>query len=289
LIEKNVSRQNFLGLEEKYSSFENSKVAIIPVPYETSTSYMGGTKNGPNAIIEASQYVELYDEQTEREVYKEGIYTAEPIKFENNVENDFPLITETFYKILEQGKFAIGLGGEHSVSFPIYKAFQQKIDNISVLQLDAHSDLRESYEGSIYSHASVMKRIYGLTKNIVQVGIRSQCVEEADFIKENKINTFYAHSIKKKGFTDSIINALTDNVFITIDVDYFDPSIIPATGTPEPGGFFWDETLEFLKNVFTEKNVVGFDVVELSPINGLVHPDFTIAKLIYKLIGYKFC
>ncbi len=283
-----MSTKNFLGIETKYSSPDNSKIAVIPVPYEASTSYIQGTKNGPGAIIEASQNVELYDEETGREVYKEGIITAKPVNFEGDVESDFDKITQQFSGFLKEGKFLVGVGGEHSVSFPAYRAFHQHFDNISILQLDAHSDLRESYDGSIYSHASVMKRIYGLNKNIVQVGIRSQCEEEARFIKENSINTFYAHDLKKKDLSDSILDVLNKNVFITIDVDYFDPSVIPATGTPEPGGFYWDETLQFLKKVFLNKNVVGFDVVELSPIKGLVHPDFTIAKLIYKLIGYKF-
>ncbi len=284
-----MSAQNFLGIEKEFSSYNDSKVVIVPLPYEASTSYMGGTKNAPQAIIEASQYVELYDEESESEVYKKGIYTAEALSFTGKVEDDFSFVTEIFSGHLNKGKFVVGLGGEHSLSFPVYRAFCKKFDNISVLQLDAHSDLRESYEGSIYSHASVMKRIYGLNKSIVQVGIRSQCVEEAGFIKENNLDTFYAHRIKKKGFEDEIIERLNENVFITIDVDFFDPSVIPATGTPEPGGFFWDETLAFLKYVFKEKNVVGFDVVELSPIKGLIHPDFTIAKLIYKLIGFKFC
>lgn len=280
--------KNFLGLETEFSNREKSKIVIIPVPYEVSTSYINGTKNAPDAIIGASRYIELYDEETGREVYKEGVYTASPITFENNPEDDFTKITAVFLNYLSDGKFPVGIGGEHSVSFPIYRAFHQYFNDISVLQLDAHSDLRESYEGSIYSHASVMKRIYGLNKNIVQVGIRSQCVEEADFIKGNSINTFYAHALKKEDLSSSIIDALNDNVFITIDVDYFDPSVIPATGTPEPGGFYWDETLRFLKKVFSAKNVVGLDVVELSPIKGIVHPDFTIAKLLYKLIGYKF-
>ncbi|MCB0281190.1 MAG: agmatinase [Calditrichaeota bacterium] len=279
---------NFLGIEEEFSSIENSQVVIIPVPYETSTSYMGGTKEGPQAIIDASAYVELYDEEIEKESYRKGIHTVPAIKFVNDVNKDFESITKTFSAYLEMGKFPIGLGGEHSISFPIFKAFQQKFDNLSVLQLDAHSDLRESYEDSIFSHACVMKRIYGMNTNIVQVGIRSQCIEEADFIKNNNINTIYAHVLKNEGFYSSIIDKLTDNVFITIDVDYFDPSVIPSTGTPEPGGFFWDETMVFLKKVFAKKNVVGFDVVELSPLKGLVHPDFTIAKMIYKLIGHKF-
>lgn len=279
---------NFLGIDEEFSSLDASKVVIIPVPFEATTSYIGGTKNGPQAIIDASQYVELYDEEIDTETYKVGIHTAPPISISNDINKDFNSITKTFAAYLELKKFPIGLGGEHSISFPVFKAFNQKFKNLSVLQLDAHSDLRESYEGSIFSHASVMKRIYGINTNIVQVGIRSQCIEEAEFIKEHDVQTTYAHLIKSEGFHRSIIDSLTENVFITFDVDFFDPSIMPSTGTPEPGGFLWDETMIFLKKVFAKRNVVGFDVVELSPINGLVHPDFTVAKMIYKLIGHKF-
>jgi len=157
-----------------------------------------------------------------------------------------------------------------------------------VLQLDAHSDLRKEYEDSIYSHASVMRRIHELNSRIVQVGIRSLCLEEAEYIKDRNLNVFFAKDLFKTGFSQEIFDCLTDEVFITIDVDFFDPSIMPATGTPEPGGFLWHETLEFLRRVFQTKNVVGFDIVELSPIKGLIHPDFMAAKLIYKLLNYKF-
>lgn len=280
---------NFLGIDKEYSRYDSSKIVIIPVPYENTTSYMPGAKFGAGAIIEASTYVELYDEELEAEVYRQGIHTMPPVKILNRAEDDFDTISECFTHVLLDGKFPVGLGGEHSISFPIYRAFHKQYNNISVLQLDAHSDLRESYEGSVYSHAAVMRRIYELNKSIVQVGVRSQCVEEAQFVKKEKINAFYAHALHRNGFTDSIIDKLNDNVYITIDVDFFDPALMPSTGTPEPGGFLWYETLDFLKRVFKRKNVVGFDVVELCPQKGLVHPDFMTAKLIYKLLGFKFC
>jgi agmatinase len=169
----------------------------------------------------------------------------------------------------------------------LYRAYHQRFNDLSVLQLDAHSDLRYEYEDSIYSHASVMRRIYELNRNIVQAGIRSQCVEEAQFIKSERIRTFYAHRLRESGFGTELIEALSSNVYLTIDVDFLDPSIMPATGTPEPGGFLWYETIRFLRRVFAERNVVGLDVVELSPLPGLAHPDFLTAKLIYKLIGMK--
>jgi len=278
---------NFLGIEEHYSNYKNAFAVILPIPYEATTSYMTGTSHGPQSILTASEYVELYDEELDYEAYRAGVFTAAEMKFSGNKESDFKSISETASSFLQDKKFLISLGGEHSISFPLYRAFHQKYSDISVLQLDAHSDLRYEYEGSIYSHASVMRRIYELNRNIVQLGIRSQSIEEAQFIRAEKINTFYAHHIRTKGFEEAVIDALLPNVYLTIDVDFFDPSIMPSTGTPEPGGFFWNETLDFLKRVFSTRNVLGMDVVELSPQPGLVHPDFFSAKLIYKLLGMK--
>lgn len=279
---------NFLGIETKYSNYTKSQSLILPVPYEQTTSYGSGTKNGPQAILDASAYVELYDEELEGEVYRSGIHTAPALSLSGEVTRDFDTITSAVSKYLADDKFIVSLGGEHSISFPIFKAFNEYFENISILQLDAHSDLRDSYEDSIYSHAAVMRRIYEVNRNIVQVGIRSQSVEEAEFIRERKIHTHYAHQIRRSGFNSEILDPLNNNVYLTIDIDFFDPSIIPATGTPEPGGFLWYETLAFLRELFKRKNVVGFDVVELSPIKGLTHPDFFSAKLIHKLLGYKF-
>jgi len=278
--------KNFLGIEKPFTEFKTAPVVILPVPYEVSTSYGTGAKNGPASVINASGFVELYDEESDDEAYLKGIYTAEPVTFSGNVDADFERITEAALFFLNQDKFVVSIGGEHSISFPLIRAWHQKYPNLSVLQLDAHSDLRESYEGSIYSHASVMSRVRDLTHQIVQVGIRSQCVEEATLIKEQGIHTNYAHNIRRSGW-NKCIDGLSKDVYITLDVDFFDPSLIPATGTPEPGGFFWDETLTFLKNVFINYNVVGLDIVEFSPITGLSYPEFTIAKLIYKLIGFK--
>lgn len=279
--------QNFLGIEKTYTNADQSRVVIIPVPLERTTSYGKGTRLGPEAIIKASSYVELYDEEYGYEAYKAGIYTASAIDLDGSVEEVFERITGKFSQFLKKKQFVIGLGGEHAVSFPIYRAFHQHFDQLSVLQLDAHSDLRDSYEDSIYSHAAVMRRIYELNESIVQVGIRSQCVEEAQFIKANNIATYYAHQLYQGGLNKDIINHLKPNVYITIDVDYFDPSIMPSTGTPEPGGGLWYETLALLSEVFKKRNVVGFDVVELAPQEQVYHPDFLAAKLIYKLITLK--
>lgn len=286
-MKQNSVEKDFLGPEAVLSSGTKNKVAIVPLPYERTTSYGKGTADGPQAIIEASQYVELYDEQHEIEPYKVGIETVEAPTFSGHREQDFLRITEKFEQALNKEQFPIGLGGEHAVSYPVYKAFHNRFKNLSVLQLDAHSDLRQEYEGSPYSHACVMKRIWDKNKQIVQVGVRSQCSEEAELIKNEGINTYYAHNLQQ-GISSTIIDLLDENVFITLDVDFFDPSIMPATGTPEPGGFLWNETLQFFETLFKRKNIVGMDIVELAPISDLTHPQFTIAKLIYKLIGFKF-
>lgn len=279
--------KSFLGIDPDYTSYENSKYVILPVPYEATTSYGTGTKSGPQAVIDASQYVELYDEELDSEAYLSGIFTAKPLQFSGEVNKDFNLLTNTVKKFIEQHKFVISIGGEHSISYPIYKAFHNNYDNLSVLQLDAHSDLRDKYENTPFSHACVMKRIYDQNPGIVQIGIRSQCIEEAEFIKKNNINTFYARNLKRSGFNETIFDKLNQNIYITIDVDFFDPAIMPSTGTPEPGGFLWDETIDFLKKIFERRNVVGLDVVELSPIRDLNAPNFTVAKLIYKLLSFK--
>ena len=279
---------NFLGIEKEFSDFHKARAVILPFPYEKTTSYIGGTEKGPQAILEASAFVELFDEESGAEAYKQGIHTADALSFVGDVEDDFKAIEQAVARNLASKKFVVGLGGEHSISFPIVRAFRKYFADLSVLQLDAHSDLRGIYEGSKFSHACVMRRIYEINPHIVQLGIRSQCAEEAAFIKENGITAFYAHNMRKRDYIKSAVNALSDNVFITIDVDFFDPSVMPSTGTPEPGGFLWNETLDFLREVFKRKNVLGFDVVELSPVNGLVHADFMVARLIYKLLGYRF-
>ncbi|MEJ2543727.1 MAG: agmatinase [Calditrichaceae bacterium] len=278
---------NFLGLEAQYCQKTDSYFEIIPIPYERTTSYGKGTSQGPEAIIKASQYVELYDEKFQLEAFKKGIYTSKPVDIYDSIEETFDHIERKFALSLKDKKFPIGLGGEHAITFPIYKAFHNFYSDLCILHFDAHSDLRESYEGSVYSHASVMHRIASLGDPIIQVGIRSQCIEEAHYIRDNNINTFFAHDIVQNGFNQSILDCMKQNVFITFDLDFFDPSIMPSTGTPEPGGFQWYETIEFLQNIFEQKNVVGFDVVELAPQENVIHPDFLAAKLIYKMMALK--
>lgn len=287
-------KQNFLAIEKKYSSFDSSKVVIVSAPYEKTTSYGKGTAKGPGAIIEASHYVEFFDEETAKEVcFDIGIAALEPIKFgKTSGKKALDLIYKDVKALIDAGKFVVTLGGEHSISTAPIQAHFDSYEDLSILHFDAHSDLRLEYEGSKYSHASFAARVAEFTTDITQVGIRAQCKEEYEFIKEKGINTFYAYQMRNEGFThiltEKIVSTLKKNVYITFDVDYFDPSIMPSTGTPEPNGFYWDETLRLLKKVCAERNLVGFDVVELAPVKSYTFPDFLTAKLIYKILNYKF-
>jgi agmatinase len=290
-------KSNFLGIESEYSSFEKSSAVILPLPYEKTVSYGKGTKYGPEAILRASHYVEFYDEETKREVYKEhGIATLAPLTFDKKTdEKALEEIYQTTKKILDAGKFVVGLGGEHTVSQALIAAHAEKYSDLSVLQIDAHSDLRSEYQGSRYSHACVMARVCEFIGplRIVQVGIRAQSAEEAQFIKDHGITTMYAHDIRSGRYTrmlkfwyDVAVDHLTDHVYVTFDVDGLDPAIMPATGTPEPNGLFWHETMLLLKRAGQRKKVVGCDVVELSPIKGLTYPDITAAKIVSKMLNY---
>lgn len=285
---------NFLALEEENSNFENSKIAIVSAPYEHTVSYGGGTKYGPEAIIKASQFVEFYDEEFDRELcFEQGICTIEPIDFDGKANKEvLDMIYDQVKELLAKDKFVITLGGEHTISSAPIKAHHEKYPNMSVLQFDAHSDFRDTYEGSKYSHASIMARVAEFFPNdkITQVGIRAQCIQEANFIKVNKVNTFYANAIRRgvhgQDWQQSVVDTLSDEVYITFDVDYFDPSIMPATGTPEPDGFQYHETLDLLRKIKASgKRVIGFDVVELAPMEGLSHPDILTASLIYKMLN----
>lgn len=287
-------KENFLAIEKEYSSFENSKIAILPAPYEKTTSYGKGTAKGPKAILDASHYVEFFDEETVKEVcFSTGIASMKALDFKNlSGKKALDHLYYSVKELIDAGKFVITLGGEHSISTAPIQAHFDSYPELSILHFDAHSDLREEYEGSKYSHASFAARVSEFTTKITQIGIRAQCKEEYEYIKAKGINTFYAHEIRNAGFDDALItkmiNTLDKNVYITFDVDYFDPSIMPSTGTPEPNGFYWDETMRLLKRVCGERNLVGFDVVELAPRKDFTFPDFLTAKLIYKILNYKF-
>ena len=284
-------KKNFLAIEDsKYCSYKNSKFVIQSAPYEYTSSYLSGSDKGPEAIIKASQFVELYDEELEQESYLlGGICTLHPMDFKRKVDaKAVKLIENETTKLLADNKFPITLGAEHTISLGCIKAVKEKTPNVHVLQIDAHSDLRSSYNDNIYSHASVMFRVQELGVPLTQIGIRAQCIEEANLIKESShINTFYAHEIRNNpNWADEAIATLGDNVYISIDADGFDPSIVPAVGTAEPNGMQWNETIQFLKKVIATKNIVGFDVVEIAPVKGNILTEYTMAKLVYKLIGY---
>lgn len=284
---------NFLGLADpKHFGYDSAAVVIQSLPYEHSSSYHIGSKLGPDAILKASHYVEFYDPELDKETcFEQGICTLEPIDFAQAIDEEaMELIQRQSAKIIDDEKFLISLGAEHTVSYGVIKALHNKYANLSILQIDAHSDLRQQYEGSKWSHASVMARILDLDLPITQVGIRAQCKEEAELIKSNnKINTFYAHQIDEDiNWISKAVDSLSDNIYITIDADGFDPSIMPAVGTPEPNGLKWNETIAFFKRIFAEKNVIAFDIVECAPRITDTRTEYNLAQLAYKLIGLKF-
>lgn len=277
---------NFGGLEEKFSRYESSNVVILPIPYDGTSTWIKGADKGPEAIIEASANMELYDIEFDTEFYTIGIHTLPSL---NSYSSPEEMVHDVYKqtKLHISDKFVISIGGEHSISFGPIKAHVEEYNPITVLHLDAHTDLRDEYEGSKYNHACVMARVKELCP-IVHVGIRSQSVEEISNL--DKDNIFYAHKLHNNRYwIDDVISRIkTDNVYISVDLDVFDPSIMPSTGTPEPGGLNWYETLELLEETFKRRNVVGFDVVELCPNECNKAPNFLAAKLIYKMIGYKF-
>jgi agmatinase len=276
---------NFLGIPRIYSDYKRSRFVILPVPYEQTTTYKGGTREGPQAIISASKQVELFDEKLKAESYKVGIYTSDELEPTSKGAEE---MIEKIYKVgrsfLKDNKIIVMLGGEHTISIGMIKAYKEKYKDLSVLQLDAHADLRENYQENRFSHACTMRRVREFVPAI-GVGIRNLSLEEHNWIKKNKINLFYAQK-REKDWSDKVLSSLSDEVYLTFDLDFLDPSIMPSVGTPEPGGFLWYETLDFLKTLTLKKKIVGFDIVELCPQPGNVAPDFLTAKLIYKLIGY---
>ncbi len=276
--------------ESQLTELDHSKIAIQLLPYEHTSSYHEGSFRGPSAIIEASHYVEFYDEETDNECYKHtGVATLEELNFQNSVNAEaMQLITEQTLKLLNLNKFVISLGAEHTVTGGILNAFKQKFPNFSVLQIDAHSDLRAAYQDNPYSHASVMARVHEMGIPLVQVGIRAQCKEEAELMKaHSSIKTFYAHQIhQNEHWISECIEALGEYVYVNIDADGFDPSVAAAVGTAEPGGLSWFQGLNLLKTLAETKKVIGYDIVEIAPRESDTLTEFTMAKLCYKFLGY---
>ena len=273
----------FAGLSPKDSSYESSMFVVVPVPFDKTSTWVKGADKGPTSLIEASQNMELYDIETDTEVCRKGIFTDRPI-VKSAPEAMVEAVKQTTLKHLSKGKAVIILGGEHSVTTGAVYAYKEKYPKLNVLQIDAHTDLRERYEGSRFNHACVMARVKDICP-IVQVGIRSVSSEENHSIDRSRC--FLAEDIQKDpAWMGKALAKLESPVYITIDLDGFDPSLLPSTGTPEPGGLKWYETLEFLKNVIKKKKVVGFDVVELCPNPSDKSSDFLAAKLVYKLMSY---
>jgi len=274
---------SFCGLPRNDTAYAQASAVILPIPFDKTTTWLKGADKGPAAIIEASKYLELYDIETDSEVYKEGIFTAEPI----HAASPSVLLRKTdatVSRYLNDNKLVVTLGGDHSVSIGVIKSYAKHYGNLSVLHLDAHADSRDSYEGTPYNHACVIARAREFVKDIVSVGIRSMDSSERSSVDRKR--TFFAHDIQdSEKWMKNAVRLLTDSVYITIDLDVFDPGIMPSTGTPEPGGLGWYQIMKLLSTVSKSKRIVGFDVVELCPSKHKA-PDFLAAKLIYALLSY---
>ncbi len=279
---------NFLGLSEAESAYNTARAVILPLPYEKTTSYKQGTAAGPQAILSASQQVEFYDDELRAEPRKMGIATVAAPDFTGlSHEAGLEKIAEVAGLLFDDGKFVVSLGGEHSVTIPLVREVVRRHPDVSVLQLDAHSDLRRSYEGSPLNHACVMARVDELC-DFVAVGLRSGIAGEEKGLRAGSRLFYACEMVRDSSWQQKALDALGEKVYLTLDLDFFDPAIMPAVGTPEPGGFHWYETLAFLREVFREKEVVACDVVELMPQPGQHHADFLAAKLVHRLLGYRF-
>jgi len=277
---------NYAGIPNNYAALDTSKIVLIPVPYDGTSTWGKGADKGPKAFLEASENMELYDIETDSEVYKNGIYLADAVTVNATPEAMVDAVHQETKRFIKKNKFVTVFGGEHSISIGTIRAFDEMFPSLTVLHIDAHADLRKSYEGSSCNHACAAYEASQNT-NLIQVGIRSMDVQEKSIMNLDK--TYFAHDMAiDDSWMGSSIDQMTDNVFITFDLDAFDPSIVPSTGTPEPGGLLWYETLDFLKQVFAEKNVVGFDIMELCPNEVDKSSDFLAAKLYYKMLSYKF-
>ena len=281
-----MNNRTYAGIPAAYSSLDTSKIVLIPVPYDGTSTWQKGADKGPEAFLKASENMELYDIETNSEVYKQGVYLAEAIEEKSSPEAVVAEVYKTVKAYILRNKFVTVFGGEHSISIGTIEAFNECFDDLTVLHIDAHADLRASYQGSACNHACALYQASQST-NLIQVGIRSMDSAETTVMDPDK--TWFAHDmVNEEYWMDNVIDALSQDVFITFDLDAFDPSIMPSTGTPEPGGLLWYETLDFLRRVFEQRNVVGFDIVELCPREEDKSSDFLAAKLYYKMLTYKF-
>jgi agmatinase len=278
----------FLGLGADLTRLDRARVALLPVPYEATTSYMEGTRRGPEAILQASRHVELYDHELDSEPYRVGIHTYPMAELTAaGPEAALAELRQRYAEAADAGQFVIMLGGEHTITqVPVLHWADRLHDDLAVLQFDAHADLRDSFHGTRWSHACVMRRVVDRV-HPVGVGIRAIDNEEKELIDKLGLTMVHGEELGGDGWMDWAMKGLdSDNVYISFDVDFFDPAYMPSTGTPEPGGGTWAQAMALLRRVFAEKNVVAADVVELAPMGGVVAPDFLAAKLVYKMIGY---
>ncbi len=278
--------RRFAGIEPKYCSYDNAGVLLQSIPYDGTSTWGKGADRGFAAFLDALENMELYDIETDSEAYRHGVHILPDITEDESPEKVFELVYQETRELLASGKYLTFFGGEHSISIGVIKAFYEKYADLTVLQLDAHADLRDSYGGTPYNHACALHDA-SRNANLVQVGIRSADSSEMKYL--NRQQCYFAEDIYgDESWMDKSIAQMTDQVYLTIDLDAFDPSIMPATGTPEPGGLLWNPTLKYLRKVFEAKTVVGFDITEFAPLEGQHAPQFLVAKLYYKLLSYKF-
>ena len=277
----------FADIPKKYRKYGSSRVVILPVPYDGTSTWMKGANHGPKAILDASFYLELYDIETRTEVYRHGICTLDPVSCPKDPREMVAEVRQRALPLFRDNKLVVGLGGEHSVTVGLVQAAQARYPNLSVLQLDAHTDLRESYQGSRYNHACVMARVNEICPT-VQAGIRSMDIEELDSVDPARL--VFAHDLHRSGIDAAVdaLELLSDTVYLTIDLDVLDPSCMPSTGTPEPGGIDWYLLNDIIRHVAREKTIVGLDVVELLPQQHNPAPNFLAAKLIYRSLSVIF-
>ncbi len=282
---------SFGGIPDKYSSWKSSSFVVIPFPIDLTTTYVTGARNGPRAIVEASGHMELFDEENKIEPYRTGIFVSTEIPvLTTEPQAMLKELEKRMKAVIRAGKFPVILGGEHTGTCGAVSALKKKYEDITVLQFDAHADLRDTYLGSRWNHACVGRRIVDSGAKLLQVGVRSISEEEDRFLrKAENVKTFYASEVKENlaDVTRGIVSGLSGNVYLSIDLDVFDPGIMPSVGTPEPGGLDWFEVIDILRDVMrADCNLVGFDIMELSPISGIVAPDFLAAKLCYRIMGW---
>lgn len=279
---------NFLGLPARQCDYRRARYAVLPIPYDGTVSFQVGTRNGPRAIITASQQVELFDESYEREFGEVGIATLEPVAPEMAGPQEMhEAVYAAARKVVRDGKFLFGLGGEHSITSGLVRAVKGRHKKLSVLQIDAHADLRDSYEGTPYSHASAMRRVWDLRVPVVSVGVRNYSAEEHQFMKRRGIRPITAQQTHEDAdWIERAVAALSDEVYVTIDIDGFDPAYAPGTGTPEPGGMDWYQVNDLFKAVALDRRIVAADIVEVLPLPGSAQTEFLAAKLAYRLIAH---